>query len=162
MHELSIFADNLLVSINFSVVFVFKLNISPACAIPSGVFLDFAPLPPLRYIPCSSGDNDSFRAPMVVVVVPEECQSKPKTQENAWNQYGFDILLMNSFKLYSSMMTEVNAPDSSTILVNNHLGGCPPCRGKLTAPRLCMIIFYFSLFKKFRWEHLKTITKTKL
>ena len=48
MHELSIFADSLLVSINFSVVFVFKLNMSPAWAIPSGVFRDLAPLPPLK------------------------------------------------------------------------------------------------------------------
>ena len=45
---------------------------------------------------------------------------------------------MNSFKMYSSMITEVNAPDSSTILENNHLGGWPPCNGKFTAPLLCM------------------------
>lgn len=44
---------------------------SPALCIPSGVLRDFAPLPPLRYNPCSSGLIDCFRAPSVVVVVPE-------------------------------------------------------------------------------------------
>ena len=74
----------------------------------------------------------------MVVVVPEECQSKPKTQENAWNQYGFDILFKNSDKLYSSMIIDASAPDKSTILENNHFGGWPPWSGKLTAPLLCM------------------------
>ena len=59
-----------------------------------------------------------------------------------------DILLINSFKLYSSIMTDVNAPDNSTILENSHLGGCPPCRGKFTAPLLCMNIFLSLIFSK--------------
>jgi len=33
-----------------------------------------------------------FRAAQVVVVVPEECQSKPSMQENDWNQNGSDSL----------------------------------------------------------------------
>ena len=82
MQELSTLADNLLPFTISSTVFVFKLNISPARCIPSGVLRDFTPLPPLRYNPCSSGLIDCFRAPSVVVVVPEECQSKPNTQEN--------------------------------------------------------------------------------
>ena len=49
------------------IFFVFKLNISPTCFIPSGVFLDLAPFPPLRYIPCSSGLNEIFRAPNVPI-----------------------------------------------------------------------------------------------
>ena len=74
----------------------------------------------------------------MVVVVPEECQSKPKTQEKAWNQYGLEMRFKNSFKLYSSMITDANAPDNLTILENNQLGGWPPCNGRLTAPRLFM------------------------
>ena len=40
-------------------------------------------------------------------------------------------------------MTDDNAPDSLTILVNSHFGGWPPWSGKLTAPLLCMIHFMF-------------------
>lgn len=36
------------------------------------------------------------------------------------------------------MITEDNAPDSFTILVNSHFGGWPPWSGRLTAPLLCM------------------------
>ena len=32
----------------------------------------------------------SFTAPHTVVVTPLECQSKPSTQPNAWNQNGSD------------------------------------------------------------------------
>ena len=43
----------------------------------------------------------SFTAPHTVVVTPLECQSKPSTQPNAWNQNGSDSRRSTSRVPYS-------------------------------------------------------------
>ena len=45
--------------------------------------MEVFPLPPATAIPCLSGDRADFKAPVVTVVVPDECQSNPRTQEKA-------------------------------------------------------------------------------
>ena len=62
-------------------------------SIPLMVVREAFPLPPTTAMSMLSL-SASFRAPQVTVVVPEECQSKPRTQEKAWNQKGSDKRLM--------------------------------------------------------------------
>jgi hypothetical protein len=65
---------------------------SQARSISVGVLREAAPLPPVTTKPKSPSTplTASLIAPQVVVVTPLECQSKPKTQPNAWNQNGSD------------------------------------------------------------------------
>ena len=56
----------------------------------AGVLRECFPLPPAIYMPRSlnRGFNVFFNAPITDVVIPDECQSMPSTQPNAWNQNG--------------------------------------------------------------------------
>ena len=53
---------------------------SPIFSICSGANLAVLPFPPATLMPRFNLLKDCFSAPQVVVVVPEECQSKPMTQ----------------------------------------------------------------------------------
>src|ERR687893_143665 len=63
---------------------------SPAVTISWGVLREVAPLPPAMIKPSSFSlpFRPCLSAPHTVVVTPEECQSKPRTQPRDWSQYG--------------------------------------------------------------------------
>ncbi len=54
----------------------------------SGVLRECSPRPPQTWMPSSleSGFSPRFRAPITLVVMPDECQSIPMTAPNDWNQ----------------------------------------------------------------------------
>ena len=62
---------------------------SPNCFSSFGVSREWRPRPPQITIPRSKRALiPRFNAPITDVVIPEECQSIPMTQPNAWNQKG--------------------------------------------------------------------------
>jgi len=102
-------------------------------AISSGVRSETFPFPPTRtrsFLPSSA----FFKAPQVTVVVPEECQSKPSTQEKAWNQKGSASLRRYSSLPSSSRMTSEMERASLTIRLNSQRGAVPVCRGRSEMP----------------------------
>src|SRR3954449_9963608 len=71
----------------------------------------------------------SFIAPQVTVVTPDECQSNPSTQPNAWNHHGSESRRSISVGPYSSTTAMVTAPASRHMRSNNHGGALPVCNG---------------------------------
>src|SRR5688572_27930068 len=71
----------------------------------------------------------SFIAPQVTVVTPEECQSKPSTQPNAWNHHGSLSRRSISLGPYSSTTAIVTAPASFHMRWKRYAGAAPVCSG---------------------------------
>jgi hypothetical protein len=91
--------------------------VSQARAISAGVSRDVRPLPPATQRPRlrSCPRTASFSAPQVVVVTPDECQSKPSTQPSAWNQCGSDSRRSSSSGECSSTVCATIARASRTM-----------------------------------------------
>jgi hypothetical protein len=104
--------------------------------ISAGVFLDVPPLPPATYRPKSAARSRtaSLSAPHTVVVTPLECQSKPSTQPNAWNQNGSDSRRSTSSGPYSATRCARIARASRTMRPNSQGGARPVCSGRLATP----------------------------
>src|SRR5687768_9985800 len=79
-------------------------------------------------------DNPSFNAPHTVVVTPLECQSKPRTQPNAWNQCGSESRSRKTERPCSSTMTSAIAGASSDIRSKSQRGALPVWRGRVALP----------------------------
>jgi len=64
----------------------------------SGIFLEYLPFPPAANSPTFSpiSLNAYFMAAQVVVVSPEECQSKPRRHPKDWNHPGSESLFNTS------------------------------------------------------------------
>jgi hypothetical protein len=71
----------------------------------------------------------------VTVVTPEECQSNPRTQPNAWNHHGSARRRSISAGPYSSTTAIVTAPASRHIRLNSQGGQEPVCRGSSAVRR---------------------------
>ena len=71
---------------------------------------------------------------MTVVVTPLECQSKPRTQPNAWNQYGSERRRSTSSLPYSCTMFAVISRARRTMREKSHAGAVPPCSGRWADP----------------------------
>src|SRR6476619_7081575 len=67
-----------------------KPTFSPIKASSGGVCRENRPRPPHTWMPSSScsGARPRFKAPITLVVIPDECQSMPMTAPNDWNQKG--------------------------------------------------------------------------
>src|SRR4051794_35526247 len=98
----------------------------------SGVRRLVAPLPPHTARPRSPPylRAASLSAPHTVVVTPLECQSKPSTQPNAWNQNGSLSRRSSSSGPASRTMRVEMAPAISTIRRKSQGGAEPVCRGR--------------------------------
>src|SRR5581483_11259816 len=110
----------------------------------AGLFLEAAPLPPAAKRPHSRlvSRSDSLTAPQTVVVTPLECQSKPSTHPNAWNQYGSERRRSTSAGPYSSTICVRISRERRTIRENSHAGAFPPCRGGEAYPARFPIGFF--------------------
>ena len=76
----------------------------------------------------------SLTAPVTVVVTPLECQSKPSTQPNAWNQNGSESRRSISSGPNSDTMCTLISRASFTIREKSHAGAFPPCSGSCAVP----------------------------
>jgi hypothetical protein len=68
-----------------------KAHTLPIATSSRGVCRECLPRPPQTWIPSSfeSGAKPRFKAPITLVVMPEECQSMPITAPKDWNQKGW-------------------------------------------------------------------------
>jgi hypothetical protein len=76
----------------------------------------------------------SLSAPHTVVVTPLECQSKPSTHPNAWNQNGSDSRRRTSSAPCSAIRCARISRASRTMRPNSKGGARPVCSGRLATP----------------------------
>src|SRR4051812_2370868 len=109
---------------------------SHAAAISAGALRDVAPLPPATKKPKSDSAPrmPSFRAPQTVVVTPLECQSKPSTHPNAWNQNGSDSRRSISPAPCSATTCPAISRERRTMRPKSQGGAFPPCNGRCAKP----------------------------
>lgn len=93
-------------------------------------------------MPWTSGLSACLSTPATTVVTPDECQSKPRTQPNAWNHSGSDSRLKNSICPYSSIITFDIACDSLIILRTRYAGAWPVWSGRLMKGALCNLLAF--------------------
>jgi len=67
-------------------------------------------------------------------VRPLECQSNPKRQPRAWNQWGSESRSRTPRVPKESANAQRMASDKATILRKSHLGACPQWRGRSAVP----------------------------
>jgi|SRR5271166_1163520 len=101
-----------------------------------GVWCERRPRPPQIWIPSSPdrGVSPRFRAPMTLVVTPEECQSIPITAPNDWNQNGCANRRSSSSRPYSRTMASVITAPSRVMRLPSHFGTWPAWSGKSAVP----------------------------
>src|SRR5690349_17450814 len=111
-------------------------SVVPIATSSLGVSRELFPLPPATKSPRSAarGARPSLSAPHTVVVTPLECQSKPRTQPNAWNQRGSDRRSRNVRRPRSITIASTIAGASCFMRPNSHAGARPLCSGRSALP----------------------------